>query len=164
MPAIMPVEIAQQRPHSIGRRIDDRRTNDADHLTSELALESIKAALKNAASDRRDELDLALRVAVEFRGPLGKSPIAVGDWGETQSCHVILDPHGRFENRIGAKEIEVRKAEKLFPDAIAVAQAEIAHAADLVRRFAVLDSALGDSGVPGGQTVEIAHPRPDAVR
>src|SRR6516225_5760814 len=37
MPAVVTVEIAQESPHAIGRRINDRRAHDADHgLASEL--------------------------------------------------------------------------------------------------------------------------------
>ena len=55
---------------------------------------------------------------------------------------------------MGAEQVEVGEAEQLFPDAIAVAQAEVTHAADLVRRFAVLDPAFRNSRMPGRQSVE----------
>src|ERR1700728_4084934 len=131
--------------------------------SSELAFQGVEAALKNTASDGGYELSLSFRRAVEFRRPFDKGPLAVGDRRQSKRCHVVLDTHWRFEDRICAEQVKVRKAQKFFSDSIAVAQAEIAHATDLVRRFAVLDPALGDSGMPGGQAVEIAHACPDAV-
>src|SRR6185437_9413888 len=69
----------------------------------------------------------------------------------------------RLQDGVGAEHVVVGQAEQLFPDAVAVAQTEVAHTADLVGRLAALDPALGDRRVPIRQAVEIAHARPDAV-
>jgi hypothetical protein len=45
----------------------------------------------------------------------------------------------------------------------AVAELEVAHAADAVAGQAVLDMTLGDQRVPLGVAVEIARQRPDPV-
>src|SRR3984893_17473703 len=130
---------------------------------SEHALECIEAALKHARSDRVDEFGLALGRAVEFGRPLQKGLVTVSDWRQAQGRDVVLNAHGRFENRIGAEHVVVRKAEQLFANAVAIAQGEIAHAADLVRRLSALDAALGDRRMPVRQAVEVAQPSPDPI-
>src|SRR6266849_5270519 len=103
--------------------------------TSEHALERIEATLKHAGSDGVDEFGLALGRTVEFGRPFQEGFFAVRDWRQAQRRDVVLDAHRRFENRIGAEHVEIGEAEQLFANTVAIAQGEIAHAADLVRGF-----------------------------
>src|SRR3984957_15108733 len=130
---------------------------------SERALERIEAALEHAAADVVDQFGFALGRAVELGRPFHEGFFAVGDRRQAQCRDVVLDTHRRLENRIGAKHVKVGEPEQLFANAVAVAQPEIAHAADLVRGLATLDAALGDRRMPIRQTVEVAHPRPYPV-
>ena len=57
----------------------------------------------------------------------------------------------------------VRQRNQLLADMSAVAQAEIAHAAHLVGRFAVLDVGFGHRGMPAVMAVEVAQHFPDAL-
>src|SRR5262245_33661026 len=164
MPAVVTVEIAQEGPHAIGRRVYDGRADDADHrLASKLPLQRVETALKDTAADIADQLGLAFRRAIEFCRPFDERSFAVGDRRQPQRGDIVLDAHRGFENRIGAEQIEIREAEQLLANALAVTQTEIADAADLVGRLAVLDAAFRDARMPGGQAVEVAHARPDAV-
>src|SRR5207244_237298 len=130
-------------------------------LASEGALERIKAALKHAGPDIADQFVLALGCTVELGGPFEKSLVAVGHRREPQGSDVVLHPHRGLQDGVGAEHVVVREPEQLFADAIAVAQAKIPHASDLVGGLAALDAALGDGGMPVRQAVEVAHPRPD---
>src|ERR1700676_2600283 len=131
--------------------------------TSEHALECVEAALEHTGSDVVDEFGLALGSAVEVGRPFQEGLVAVGDRRQAQGRDIILDAHRRFQDRIGAEHVEIREAEQLFANAVAIAQVEIAHAADLVRGLSALDPALGDRRVPVGQAVEVAHPCPDPI-
>src|SRR5258708_1854060 len=131
--------------------------------TSEHALERIEAALKHAGSDRVDQFGLAFRRTVELGRPFQEGLFTVGHRRQTQCRDVVLDAHRRFQNRIGAEHVEVREAEQLFADAVAIAQREVAHATDLVCGFAALDAALGDRRMPVGQAIEVAYPCPDPI-
>src|ERR1700722_19725131 len=130
---------------------------------SERALERIEAALEHTATDVVDQFGLALGRAVELGRPFHERLFTVGDRRQAQRRDIVLDPHRRLQNRIGAEHVEVRKPEQLLANAIAVAQSEIAHAADLVRGLAALDAALRDRRMPVRQTVEVAHPRPHPI-
>src|SRR6185436_10917175 len=132
-------------------------------LASEGALERIKAALKHAGPDIADQFVLALGCTVELGGPFEKSLVAVGHRREPQGSDVVLHPHRRLQDGVGAEHVVVREPEQLLADAIAVAQAKVAHASDLVRGLAALDAALRNRRMPVRQAVEIAHARPDAV-
>ncbi len=101
--------------------------------------------------------------AVEFGRPLQKGLVTVGDRRQAQRRDIVLDAHRRFQDRIGAEHVVVGEAEQLFANAVAIAQGEIAHAADLVRRLSALDAALGDRRVPVGHAVEVAHPCPHPI-
>ena len=74
---------------------------------------------------------LAFRRAVEFGRPFGEGAVAVGDRRQPQGRDVVHDAHRRFQDRIGAEQVVVGEAEQVFADAVAVAQAEVAHATDL---------------------------------
>src|SRR5260370_24886121 len=127
---------------------------------SEHAIERIEAALKHAGSDVVDEFGLALGSAVEVGRPFQEGLVAVGDRRQAQRRDVVFDAHGGFEDRISAEHVVVGEAEQLFADAVAIAQGEVAHAADLVCGLSALDAALGDRRMPVGQAVEVAHPCP----
>src|SRR5262249_11992409 len=92
-----------------------------------------------------------------------KGLISVGDGCEPQRGDVILHAHWRLQDRVGAEHVVVRQAQELLADAIAVAQAEVSDAADLVRGLAALDPAFGNRRMPVRQAVEIAHARPDPI-
>src|SRR3984885_13273511 len=130
---------------------------------SERALERVEAALAHAAAYVVDQFGFALGRAVELGRPFHEGFFAVGDRRQAQCRDVVLDTHRRLENRIGAKHVKVGEPEQLFANAVAVAQPEIAHAADLVRGLATLDAALGDRRMPIRQTVEVAHPCPHPI-
>src|SRR4029079_18432661 len=132
-------------------------------LASKGALERVKTALEHAAADIADEFVLALGRTVELGAPFQKRLVAVGHRRQPQRGDVVLNPHRRFQDRIGAEHVEVGQPEQLFADAIAVAQAKIPYAADLVGGLAALDAALRNRGMPVRQAVEVAHARPDAV-
>src|SRR5262245_11299244 len=59
--------------------------------------------------------------------------------------------------------VPVRKREQLLADAVAVAQREPPHAADLIRALAALDLRFGDDRVPRGVAVEVAQHGPHAL-
>src|SRR5262249_61458729 len=59
--------------------------------------------------------------------------------------------------------VVVRERQQPLADGAAVAQAEIADAADPVGGPVLLDARLGDRGMPLGQAVEIADMGPDGV-
>src|SRR5262249_31415123 len=59
--------------------------------------------------------------------------------------------------------VVVGQTQQFLSDPIAVAQAKVAHAADLVGGLAALDPALRDGRMPVRQAVEVPHARPDAV-
>src|SRR5690349_21473233 len=132
-------------------------------LASKGALERIETALEHTAADIVDEFVLPLGGAVELGGPFEESLVAVGHRRKTQSSHVVLDPHRGLQDGIGAEHLVVGEPKQLFADAVAVAQAKIAHASDLVRGLATLDAALRDGGMPVRQAIEVAYARPDAI-
>src|SRR5829696_8662011 len=132
-------------------------------LASEGALERVKAALKYAGPDIADEIVFALRRTVELGGPFHERLVPVGHRRQAQRCDVVLHPHRRLQDGVGAEHVVVGQPEQLFADAIAVAQAEIAHAADLVGGLAALDAAFRNRRVPVRQAVEVAHAGPDPV-
>src|SRR5713226_6027856 len=78
---------------------------------SENALERIEAALKHAGSNGVDEFGLALGRTVEFGGPFQEGLFPIGDRCQAQGRDVILDAHGRFENRIRAVHVVIGEAE-----------------------------------------------------
>src|SRR6202035_2589547 len=131
--------------------------------TPKHALERIEAALKHAGSDIVDKFGLALGRTVEFGRPFQKGFITVGHRRQAQRRDVVFDTHWRLENSIGAEHVEIGEAQQLFTNAVAIAQGEIAHAADLVRRLSALDATVGDRRVPVGQAVEVAYPCPDPI-
>ena len=110
-----------------------------------------------------DQLGLTLGRAIELGRPFGEGALAVGDRRQPQGRHIVLDAHRRFEDRVGAEHVVVGEAEQLLAQPVAIAQAEIAHAADLVGRLAILDAAFGDRRMPVRQSVEVANAGPDAV-
>src|SRR5829696_6622972 len=132
-------------------------------LASEGALERVKAALKHAGPDIADEFVFALGRTVELGGPFHERLVAVGHRRQPERRDVVLHPHRRLQDRVGAEHVVVGEPEQLFADAIAVAQAKIPHASDLVRGLAALDAAFRNRGMPVRQAVEIAYARPDAV-
>src|SRR6185503_13493903 len=132
MPTVKAVEIAQHIPHHRGWRIDNRALDHVRHAsTSEYPFQRIEAALKNIAADVLDKLGLPLLFAIELGGPFDESLFAIGDGGQPQGRDIIGNSHRRFQDRIGAKHVEVRQAEKFFAYPVAVAQAKISNAADL---------------------------------
>src|SRR5262245_15714210 len=165
VPALVAVEVAQHRPHPVDRGVDDGAFHDVGHGLSapERPLERVEAALEHAGPDRRRQLGLALRRAVELGGPFGKSALAVGDRREAQGRDIVLDPHRRLQDRVGAEHVIVREPEQALADAVAVAQPEVAHTPDLVGRLAVLDPALRDRRVPVRQAVEVADAAPHPI-
>src|SRR5262249_52425539 len=108
---------SRSRSHtrSVGASITVDRTMRITASSSELPLERIEAALEDAAPDVRHQLGFAFRRTVEFRGPLDKGAVAVSDRREPQGRHIVVNPHRRFEDRIGTEQVEVGKAEQLFP-------------------------------------------------
>src|SRR3981189_1201791 len=130
----------------------------------QITLEGGEAGLEDALADRVRQLALLARRRIELGRPLGKSTVAVGDRRQFEGGDVIVDAHRRFEDRVGALVVVVRQAEKLLANGAAVAQPEIADAADAVRRPIAFDPRLGDRRVPFRQTVEVADMGPDGVR
>src|SRR5688572_7433845 len=132
--------------------------------STKLLLERIESSLKNALADVSCELALFLRRAVELGPPLGEGLVAIGDRRELERRDVVLHPHRAFEDRVAALVVVIREREEPLADHAAVAQAEVAHAADPVGGQVVLNARLGDERCPLGQAVEVAHLRPDAIR
>src|SRR6185295_3428744 len=135
---------------SIGASITvDRTTCCSTGLSSrEVRLEGVEAALEDALADRLDELALARFGAVEFGAPLGEAARAVGHRRELERRDVVLDPHRALEDLVDARVVVVGKREQALADHAAVLGVEVADAADPVARFAVLDPAVGDAGMP----------------
>src|SRR6187455_2862457 len=150
---------------SIGASITvDRTTCCSTGLAPrEVRLEGVEAALEDALADRLDELLLARLGAVELRAPLGEAARAVGHRRELERGDVVLDAHRALEDLVDARIVEVGKREQPLADHAAVAGVEVADATDPVARFAVLDPAVGDTGMPLRQAVEVADARPDGV-
>src|SRR5687767_4994763 len=127
-------------------------------------LQGVEGGLEHALPDLPGERAFALGSAVELGPPLGKGAVAVGDRGELEGGDVVLHAHRALEDRVAALVVEVREREELLADHAAVAQAEVAHAADLVGGKPLLDARLGDERRPLRQAVEVAHVAPDLVR
>src|ERR1700679_20073 len=132
-------------------------------LTAERPFQGVKTTLEYAPANIGDELAFALGRAVEFRRPFDEGPFRIRHRRQTQRRDIVLDAHRRFQDRIGAEHVVVGEAEQLFPDTVAVVQAEVANAADLVRGFSAFDAALGDRRVPIRHAVEVAHAGPDPI-
>src|SRR5258708_36330237 len=122
-------------------------------LTSEGALERVEPALKHAGADIADELVLALGRTVELGGPFEKRLVAVGHRRQSQGSYVVLHPPRGFQDGGGAVHVVVGESEKLFADTVAVAQAKVAHASDLVGGPAALHWSLPHRRVPGRHVV-----------
>src|SRR5689334_744900 len=103
---------------------------------SEGTFERIKAALEHASADIGNQFAFLVGRAIEIGRPLDEGPVMIGDRGEPQGRHVVAEWHGRVEDRIGAEHVEVREAEQLLAQPVAVSKREIADAAHLVRGFA----------------------------
>src|SRR6185436_10245192 len=73
--------------------------------------------------------------------------------------------HGqrRVEDAIGGDVIAVGEREELLADVVAILEVEVAHAAHLIRRLAILDVRLAYRRVPGRVAVEVAQHFPDAL-
>src|ERR1700754_2031291 len=92
---------------------------------SELPLQGIEAALEHAVADVADQIGLPFRCAVELRRPFQEGALAVCDGGQPQGRNIVLDPHRRFKDRVGAEHVEVRQPQQLLADTIAVAHAKL---------------------------------------
>src|SRR5262249_20656194 len=126
MPAVVPIEVAQNLPHPVAGRVDDRALDHPWHaaLAPERPLERVAPALEYTSADVGDESDLLLGRAIELRRPLDEGSLAVGHRGQTQGRDIVLDAHRRLEDRVGAEHVVVGEAEQLFADAVAVPQPE----------------------------------------
>ena len=105
----------------------------------------------------------ALGRAVKFRRPFDEGPFSVRHRRQTQRRDIVLDAHRRFKDRVGAEHIVVGEAKELLADSVAIAQTEVAHAADLVGGLPALDAAFGDRRVPVRHAIEVAYASPDPV-
>ena len=92
-----------------------------------------------------------------------EGPVPVGDALQRHRSDVAPQRHRGVEDAIGRDEILIRERQQLLADLGAVAELEVAHAAHVVRRFAVLDVRFGDGGMPGVVAVEVPQDRPDAL-
>src|SRR5687767_1440926 len=126
-------------------------------------LQGVEGGLKYALPDLPGERALAFGGAVELGPPLGKGAVAVGHRGELEGGDVVLHAHRALEDRVAALVVIVREREELLADHPAVAQAEVAHAADLVCGKPLFDARLGDERGPLRQAVEVAHLRPHGI-
>src|SRR5688572_26244342 len=120
----------------------NRKSGSDPDFSSQFLLERIESRLKNALPDALGELALLLRRAVKLGPPLGEGLVAIGHRGELERRDVVLHAHRALEDRVAALIVVVREREELLADHAAVAQAEVAHAADAVRRHVVLDARL----------------------
>src|SRR6185295_19810250 len=141
--------------------VSDRKGGARPSSPAEVVLQGIEAALEHALADQLDELALARLGAVELGAPLGEAARAVGHRRELERRDVVLDPHRALEDLVDARVVVVGKREQALADHAAVAGMEVADAADPIARFAVLDPAVGDAGMPLRHPVEVADPRPD---
>ena len=80
---------------------------------------------------------------VEGRLPVPEGAIAVGHALELHGGDVALHRQRGVEDAVGRDVVVVGEREKLLADVVAVLQGEIAHAAHLVGRLAVLDRPMG---------------------
>src|SRR5260370_6422590 len=132
----------------------DRVTRCMASAMPEIALQRIEAGLKDALADGVGQPAFLAGQCVELGRPFGESTVAVGDRRQFEGGNVVVDAHRRFEDRVGALVVVVRQAEKLLANAAAVAQLEIADAANAVRRPIAFDPRLADRPGPFGPTVE----------
>ena len=104
MPALVAIEIAEQMPHSLDGGLDHRASAYRYHLCrpatfgslARCRVQCVKSGLEDAITDKPSKFLLAPKLAIEFRRPLGKGSITVGDRGELEGGDVIFDAHGRL--------------------------------------------------------------------
>src|SRR5579863_1390502 len=144
--------------------IADRVTRCMASAMPEIALEGVESRLEDALPDIVGEPALLSGRGVELGGPFGKRAIAVGDRRQLQGRDVVFHAHRRFQDRVGALIIVIRKRQQLLANGAAILQTEIADAADAVGRPIALDARFRDRRVPFRQTVEVADERPHCVR
>src|SRR5438067_7613830 len=130
---------------SIGASITaDRRTRiigttPRGVLPSDDLLQRVEGRLEHVLPDLLCQRRFALRGTVELRPPFGEGAVALRDGGQLEGGDVVLDPQRALEDRIAALIVVVRERQKALADHAAVPQPEVAHAADAVRRLALLD-------------------------
>ena len=88
--------------------------------------------------------------------PFHEAAIVARHWTQPHARHVIPEGRLRLQNAIAEPSLRVGEEEQLFANARTVFQPEVANAADLIARFAILDCACRDSRMPGVMTVEVS--------
>src|SRR5262245_49797030 len=110
----------------------ERVTRTMRALPVEQSLQRIEPALKDTLADALGQVCLTVRRAVELGPPFGKCTVSVGDRGELESGHVVLDTKRAFQDRVGALKVVVGQGEELLANDPPILETEVPHAANRV--------------------------------
>jgi hypothetical protein len=130
---------------------------------AQVRAQAFETALVDAVADEIGELALAAARHVERRLPVPERALAVGHALQLHRGDVAAHRQRRFEDAVGREVVAVGKREQLLANVVAVLEREIAHAADTVGRFTVLDLGLRHRRVPLAVAVEVAQHLPDPL-
>ena len=111
-------------------------------------------------SHQRGQFSFLARRRVEAGRPAPEGPVAVGHRFQLNLGDIVLKRNIRVDDGVAEAAFAVGQREQAFPDIRPVLKVEIAHAADLVGAFGLLEPAAPDDRVPPVMAVEIAQDFP----
>src|SRR5215472_9971364 len=125
-----------------------------------MALQPLECSLIGLC-EKSCHLALLFLRAIEPRSALNEREIAVRNRQKPERRNIVRDGQSALDHFVGPAMSHVGKRQQLLTHARAALHAKVADTADLVAAQAGFDVAIGHSGKPLGQGVEIANKVPD---